>query len=499
MDWDNAIGFWLKGFPYIWVDNDEWEKCKRIYLVDPKTRAYARRGLSAGSVQWLRKTHEDEKNFLIRGCYDGVENYFLACEPIGKEMGIDWLLKREKGRKEVRIEGERLSPKKVKFEEPKEEFEFIPTEWGEKTPARRELRLLLEKQDKKSAQLKYSKLFGYYEIGLCIDTNFLYPITKNIPRWMGGTNVRNIKDQRQICIYARLEGRHDRFPDFKLWAQDKGLEKDSVFYPEKCNIFGFGELFASSEKQEQHRFTMTRKEVISDEWFLAGLVNGLSERRKRGECPHISSCLTLYFSHFVSETKWEKWGIAMAILKRKGMKKFSAELDERLESWMDRDFYPGTKSPKPLTREESKLLDFLLEEGEVAPPFVPNEIQLGDLPDEILFEIAKNSPGTNFSFVSTRFAGIWKEVQNLKRLIRARDKKSANMKYSTLFGEEEIGLCIDTDFMYPVGVNFYERWGEDPLHREVSKQIVALGRALGKRQRLPKTRTLRGRVGCIFG
>lgn len=46
MDWDNKIAFWIKGVPYLWVDNKDWKKCKRIYLVSPKTRAFDIEGKS---------------------------------------------------------------------------------------------------------------------------------------------------------------------------------------------------------------------------------------------------------------------------------------------------------------------------------------------------------------------------------------------------------------------------------------------------------------------
>nr|QZX43737.1 hypothetical protein MarQu_155 [Marseillevirus sp.] len=66
------------------------------------------------------------------------------------------------------------------------------------------------------------------------------------------------------------------------------------------------------------------------------------------------------------------------------------------------------------------------------------ELNLEDLPDEVLLMIAENSPGPSFGLANKRLAGIWNEANNLRRLILKKDKKAGNPKFSDRFGKDEI-------------------------------------------------------------
>ena len=36
-DFDDEIGFWLRGIPYVWVNGRTIDQCKRFYIVPPRT------------------------------------------------------------------------------------------------------------------------------------------------------------------------------------------------------------------------------------------------------------------------------------------------------------------------------------------------------------------------------------------------------------------------------------------------------------------------------
>nr|WNL50283.1 hypothetical protein MarDSR_244 [Marseillevirus sp.] len=115
------------------------------------------------------------------------------------------------------------------------------------------------------------------------------------------------------------------------------------------------------------------------------------------------------------------------------------------------------------------------------------ELNLEDLPDEVLLMIAENSPGPGFGLANKRLAGIWKEKNDLRRLILKKDKKAGNPKFSDRFGKDEIELCLNTGFLYPLEKNFYGDWTKKSTEY-LSPSFVLFGRALGRRQELPPIR-----------
>ncbi|ALX27481.1 hypothetical protein GMAR_ORF107 [Golden Marseillevirus] len=96
------------------------------------------------------------------------------------------------------------------------------------------------------------------------------------------------------------------------------------------------------------------------------------------------------------------------------------------------------------------------------------------------------------SLTNKRMAGIWLEANSLRSLILRKDTRAADKKYSDKFTEEDIRLCLETGFLYPLEKNFYDRWSYTVAYKKkVSKPFILFGKTLGEMQILPKDRVYR--------
>lgn len=542
MVWDNKIAFWIKGVPYLWVDNKDWKKCKRIYLVSPKTRAFDIEGKSkALQTFWEERTPFYDGVSLVENCEEGVSNYFMVSVPPVKRRGLNWWMEQPgfpfKGF-ELRSEGKKFLGEihfpvlsKLEVVLPKSEkyftgqvppmselnLEDLPDEvlsmiaenspglgfglankrlagiWKEKNGLRRlALKKLILGKDKKAGAPKFSNAFGYKEIKLCVDTKFFYPLEKHLGSWLKkGVGAKKCDTQKLLpaLITMRLEGRKFIMPSgLETSAKEAGYSENGLYCLYSVAAFGAGETVGDALLEEQSALLEKFKDAQPQkrwrkDWFLAGFFFSLSKKFVRdGDSPigkHITSDLGIFFR----KTHPDDWDIASAIVE-KTSKKFREKLEDYfLEK--DEDVYSWLFEPQQtLPLSSQSLIKFLTREEHPASLFVAGSVRLEDLPDEVLSMIAENSPGLSFGLANKRLAGIWNEANDLRRLILKKDKKAGNPKFSDRFGKEEIELCLDTGFLYPIRKNFYGKWTKDKTGY-FSPSFILFGRAIGERQELP--------------
>lgn len=318
MDWDNRIMFWVKNVPYLWVDNKDWKKCKRVYLVSPQTRAFDK----SGRREKLQTFWEERASFyndisLVENCSDQVSNYFLASIPPAKRRGLKWWTTQPGfpfKHFELRLEGKKFSEEahfpvltKLKvvssnsgkyFTEQAStmselNLEDLPDEVlsmiAEHSPGlgfglankrlagiwreANDLRRFILKKDKRAADPKFSNRFGKDEIELCLNTGFLYPLQKNLyERWSEKKHT-----PKSSIIFAQVLGERQEMPRVKMfWLKNSRGEKLG-YYVEAPD---FKELFGESPPKNRRYldFADNLKKYIS-----FGLGQSFAKRQKENK------------------------------------------------------------------------------------------------------------------------------------------------------------------------------------------------------------------------
>lgn len=403
MDWDNKISFWLKNVPYLWYNNKDWTKCKRVYLVNPTSAVYDSRGRK-GTAQtfWEERENFYKRISLVRGCDTAIKNYFLVSIPPVSKRGLEWWIKQPefpfKG-SELRKEGVPLNESSLSFPKVQKlsivppstqsySLEELPDEillnifessgssvaltskrmagiWKEAN----DLRKLILKKDKRAAEPKFSKKFGYEEIALCIDTDFMYPLNENFSRWLESTKITqycDVQEQRPIYIYMRLQGRRIKSPDLSKVTKKLGFRPGILACFDWASRFGMGETVGNLKGKEQGKL-VNKIEKKYDfgrvQWFFAGLVFSLLEKEKKGEKYDFGdfSKELLRVIKFAGE---ENWVMVFAMVKKIG----NADFQKRLVSFLvkqklSRKELEGVSDnyAKYAFKSDIKFLDFFLE------------------------------------------------------------------------------------------------------------------------------------------
>nr|WNL49922.1 hypothetical protein MarFTMF_406 [Marseillevirus sp.] len=537
MDWDNRIMFWVKNVPYLWVDNEDWKKCKRVYLVSPQTRAFDK----SGRREKLQTFWEERASFyndisLVENCSDQVSNYFLASIPPVKRRGMKWWITQPGfpfKHFELRVEGKKFSEEahfpiltKLKVVSPNSgkyfteqaspiselNLEDLPDEilsmiaehspglgfglankrlagiWKEKN----DLRKFILDRDERAGNPKFSRAFGYKEIRLCIDTGFTYPLEKHFGSWLKrGIGAKKCDPQKlsPALITMRLEGRKLDTPfDIETLARDVGYPEKRLSCLYAAASFGVGEAIGSAPTDAQGELLgnlewRDDQKIWRKDWFIAGFFSSLLKKFNEGGIPPIEHFVSADIRAIFLDTEPEHWVIASSVV-AKASKKFKKGVSELFRGkqnfvwWLfEPEHYP--------TPSSERLLKFLSESEHPAETFVPGSLQLEDLPDEILEIISQNSPGLGFGLANKRLAGIWREANDLRRFILKKDKRAADPKFSNRFGKDEIELCLNTGFLYPLQKNLYERWSEK---KHTPKSSIIFAQVLGERQEMPRVK-----------
>nr|WRK65097.1 hypothetical protein MarFTME_052 [Marseillevirus futianmevirus] len=542
-DWDNKIAFWLKNVPYLWVKNRDWKKCKRVYLVSPDTEAFDAKGRKE-SLQtfWEERVPFYRGVSLVSNCNEGVSNYFLASVPPAKKRGLEWWAA-QPGFPfkdfEIRMEGTKFSGdlrfryvsrldvvrKKKKYStrtvpkkaiENKIRLEDLPDEvlsmiaenspgagfglankrlfgiWKEKN----DLEKLILKKDKKAGDPKFSDAFGYKEIKMCVDSGFLYPLKKQLASWLKkGVGAKKCDPEKLLPVFIsmRLQGRKLLVP-FALEesAKEAGYPQEGLECLYYAASFGVGETIGSAPKSQQRG--LLKKfgerdihETGRKDWLIAGIFFAISRKFEQEKVLSVGELISDELVEFFNDTIQDDWVVAEAVVEKTN-KKFWKQTKDFFEEeryiWL-RLFQPDQN----LNSSSQRLLKYLTDEEHPARKFIPGGLRLEDLPDEVLSLIAENSPGPGFGLANKRLAGIWKEGNNLRRMILRKDKRAGDPKFSNMFGEDEIQLCLNTEFLYPIKENMYGKWTNKRV-MYYSPSFILFGKVLGKRQELPPIRSI---------
>lgn len=116
MDIDNRIDFWLKGIPYVWVPNDNINKCRRYYLLSDDTALFTfdKHGNSF-TVNRKAIRHETSSGLTFSPFKFRLDEYNTA-----RKYFLVWVKHISSVTHEIRIEGKiTTSRKRVSTTRPK--------------------------------------------------------------------------------------------------------------------------------------------------------------------------------------------------------------------------------------------------------------------------------------------------------------------------------------------------------------------------------------------